>query len=53
MPITTAAAGRLLGVTAPTVIRYMELGKLEGITLPGGHRRITMDSVEAMLKARP
>lgn len=52
-PITTAAAARLLGVTAPTIIKYLERGKLDGITLPSGHRRVTAESVDRYLGVRP
>ncbi|MFM2245434.1 MAG: hypothetical protein RL071_1508 [Pseudomonadota bacterium] len=38
--LTTARAGELLGVTAPTVIAWINQGSLHAHLTPGGHRRI-------------
>ena len=37
---TTRKAADLLGVTAPTVIKWIEAGQIEAHRTPGGHRRI-------------
>ena len=47
--ISPAAAGALLGVSAKTVSRYISEGRLEGIILPSGWRRVSQDSVDAIL----
>lgn len=46
--LTTGEAALTLGVSIDTVKRYLATGRLEGITLPSGHRRITRASVEAL-----
>jgi excisionase family DNA binding protein len=50
-PVTVGRAAALIGVSATTVIRYMETGKLDGITLPSGHRRISQASLDAFMQA--
>lgn len=49
--LTTGEAALTLGVSVDTVKRYLAQGRLDGITLPSGHRRITRESVDR-LKAR-
>jgi excisionase family DNA binding protein len=43
---TTHEVARLLGVSAPTVIKWVTQGKLAAHKTPGGHRRIGMDALE-------
>lgn len=47
--ITVGKAALLLGVAPDTVARYLDEGKLQGIILPSGHRRIRQDSVDDLL----
>ena len=42
---TTAQVARLLGVTAPTVIKWIREGRVAASTTPGGHRRIPASEV--------
>jgi len=44
--LTTRAAAEILGVTAPTVIKWVEVGRLAAHLTPGGHRRIAAEEVE-------
>jgi excisionase family DNA binding protein len=46
--LTTGEAAALLGVSVDTVKRYLAQGRLEGINLPSGHRRITRQSVDTL-----
>ncbi|MBF0132068.1 MAG: response regulator [Magnetococcales bacterium] len=48
--ITTTDAAKLLGVARRSVQLWMEKGVLRAMKTPGGHRRITRESVEALLK---
>ncbi|HAT50986.1 MAG: response regulator [Nitrospirae bacterium] len=48
--ITTTEAAKLLGVARRSVQLWMEKGVLRAMKTPGGHRRITRESVEALLK---
>jgi excisionase family DNA binding protein len=43
---TTHEVAKLLGVSAPTVIKWVTQGKLAAHKTPGGHRRIGMDALE-------
>jgi excisionase family DNA binding protein len=38
--LTTHQAARLLGVSLPTVVKWIKQGRLEAYKTPGGHRRI-------------
>jgi len=38
--LTTHQAARLLGVSLPTVVKWIKEGRLEAYKTPGGHRRI-------------
>ncbi len=42
-------ASRLLGVDPDTLRRWADAGKIEVLKTPGGHRRFTRSSIEAML----
>jgi excisionase family DNA binding protein len=44
--LTTRQAADLLGVTAPTVIKWVEAGRIEAHRTPGGHRRISGSEVK-------
>ena len=47
--ISPAVAAALLGVSPRTVVRYVNQGRLDGIILPSGWRRVSQDSVDAIL----
>lgn len=49
---TTAEAASLLGVAHRTIQLWVEAGTLQAWKTAGGHRRITMSSVERMLAER-
>ena len=44
---TTKQAADLLGVSAPTVIKWVEEGRLRAHRTPGGHRRIPVEALRA------
>lgn len=48
--LTTTAAAKKLGVSVGTVQQMVENNKLEAWKTAGGHRRITLESVERILK---
>lgn len=50
--ITTPEAARLLGVTAMTVIRWVDQGRLECAVTPGGHRRFARGEIERFRQAQ-
>lgn len=50
--LTTGEAAVLLGLTSPTVARRIDAGKLTGFRTPGGHRRIRMAEIQAVLDAK-
>lgn len=49
---STADAARRLGVSVPTVQRWVDLGHLKAWKTVGGHRRIEADSVDAFIETR-
>ncbi len=49
--LTLGEASRLLGVSAATVRRWSDAGRLRTFTTPGGHRRFSRASLERMLPA--
>lgn len=49
---TTAEAANLLGVAHRTIQLWVEAGTLQAWKTAGGHRRISMSSVERLLAAR-
>lgn len=52
--LTTAELARELGVTARTVLRYVERGYLRPTrVLPSGHRRWSVEDVRRQLAERP
>lgn len=49
---STAAVARRLGVSIPTVQRWVDLGHLKAWKTVGGHRRIDAASVERFIQSR-
>ncbi|MFL6625965.1 MAG: response regulator [Vitreoscilla sp.] len=49
---STAHLARRLGVSVPTVQRWVDLGHLKAWKTVGGHRRIDADSAEAFIRAQ-
>jgi excisionase family DNA binding protein len=47
--VTTKQAADMLGVSVSTVQKWVELGKLASWKTPGGHRRIPITSIKAVL----
>lgn len=43
--LTTHQASRLLGVSLPTVVNWIEAGRLSAHRTPGGHRRISREEL--------
>lgn len=52
MMLTTGEAAARLGVSESTVRTYLEMGLLQGHTLPSGHRRIDAASVDRVKEMR-
>lgn len=50
--ISTLEAAKRLGVTVPTIQRWLDQGELRGWKTPGGHRRIALSSVQAYIDSR-
>ena len=50
--ISTLEAAKRLGVTVPTIQRWLDQGALRGWKTPGGHRRIALSSVQAYIEKR-
>lgn len=50
--ISTLDAAKRLGVTVPSIQRWLDQGVLRGWKTPGGHRRIEMTSLQAYIDAR-
>lgn len=48
---TTRTAAQLLGLSVRTIQQWVEKGRLKGWKTPGGHRRITRESVARELEA--
>jgi excisionase family DNA binding protein len=46
-PFTTHKVAGLLGVSLPTVVNWINEGKLEAYKTPGGHRRIPVEALKA------
>ena len=47
--ISPAVAAALLGVSPRTIVRYVDEGRLQGIMLPSGKRRVSQSAVDAIL----
>lgn len=47
--VSTGKAADMLGVSTATVLALMDDGTLDGYTLPSGHRRIRLTSVDVLL----
>lgn len=50
--MTTAQAARLLGVSAQTIQKWVDANHLSAWRTVGGHRRISAESVQQMLRRR-
>ena len=50
--LTTREAGKLLGVAVSTTQQWIENGLLPAWKTPGGHRRVRLSDVSALLRAR-
>lgn len=50
---STAYVATRLGVSVPTVQRWVDAGHLKAWKTPGGHRRIDARSAEALFRGRP
>lgn len=48
--VTTRQAADMLGVAVSTVQKWVELGKLTSWKTPGGHRRIPLTAIQAVLQ---
>lgn len=46
--LTPAQAAKRLGVSARTLWRYQEAGRIEPVRLPSGHRRFRVEDVDAL-----
>ncbi len=49
--LTTHQAARLLGVSLPTVVKWIKQGRLEAYKTPGGHRRIPEAALEEFCRS--
>lgn len=49
--LTPAQAARRLGISARTLWRYQDAGRIAPVRLPSGHRRFLASDVEALLPA--
>lgn len=49
---STAEVARRLGVSMPTIQRWVDAGHLKAWKTPGGHRRIDATSAEALFRAQ-
>jgi excisionase family DNA binding protein len=50
--LTTREAGELLGIAVSTAQQWIETGLLPAWRTPGGHRRVRLSDVSALLRAR-
>ena len=50
--LTTREAARLLGIAVSTAQQWIENGVLAAWKTPGGHRRVRLSEVSALLRAR-
>ena len=50
--LTTREAARLLGIAVSTAQQWIEHGALPAWKTPGGHRRVRLSAVSALLRAR-
>ena len=49
--LTPREASRMLGISYPTIKRWILIGKLKTIRTPGGHHRVTVSSLRPFLVA--
>lgn len=50
--LTTARAAKILGVTAVSVIRWIEAGRIRAHRTPGGHRRIRINDLLSFMNGQ-
>ncbi|MBP6484172.1 MAG: helix-turn-helix domain-containing protein, partial [Rhodoferax sp.] len=50
---STRAAAVALGVSVSTVIQWVDSGVLTAWKTEGGHRRVSRDSIDALLRQKP
>jgi len=50
--IKPGEAAQLLGVSRDSIRRYVESGAINGITTPGGQRRIDRQSVDSIISEK-
>jgi excisionase family DNA binding protein len=51
--IKPAEAAKALGVTSQTVRNYVREGRLDSVPTPGGHNRITVESLDRLKAGSP
>jgi excisionase family DNA binding protein len=49
--LSTHQVAQYLGVSAPTVVNWVNTGRLEAVRTPGGHRRIAKDDVVSFARS--
>ncbi len=49
--VSVPEAGRRLGKSPQSVKRLIERGKLQAISIPGTHARVSLDQIEAFVPA--
>ena len=49
--LTTTEAGRLFGVSRQTVITWVSEGLVDGYRLPGGHWRVSAESLQRYVES--
>ena len=50
--IKPGKAAELLGVSTDSIRRYVDSGAINGITTPGGQRRIDRESVDSIISEK-
>ena len=50
--ITPGEAAQMLGVSRDSIRRYVDSGAINGITTPGGQRRIDRQSVDSIISEK-